>query len=573
MKHKIEDSQCPNLAILNENIAVIELIIEQNKSKTQTFFSERKKQLDQKKENDLQQNKAKYDDAIEAAKNLFANTPKLTWSAHQAAETMQKDTCTTALKEYDKKEQTIQTSYAGNVLLLESDTIEYQREISEIDKRYAIQLAMLNDASLEALDHLREPTTDYYRRLDEALKTYERTIAKAQQFKSQKCLEAFNLYDKAYKTANGEHDKLFFNAQMESLGLIAQAVGLDGVSSDVNSFVISSDNPFDVIQPLLTYTDLRHALMMAAKPHADTRIIEIFYDTFGEKTLEDTVRSFDLAGNLQSYVHVCSFTSPVPPLNPKTLYVEFSSDEVICTVLCPYGSIITKSFDANSTFHLASIEKSKQLDWMKSCLEKNVSRFVLPLYYGNKASQYDAFSHELVSVPGLKEHMLHTIYTYNKEMIKAQGWGSAKLTKKHLYYSGRDNYSVVDKTPIELIREIRDIAFAEAQRCYEISKKQFEEDYQVVATEALRVKNETCAVAAIAYEEKCSYIDKGVYDLLYCLGTLPTLSSSDMPISLYNENHSMFFSGQKPTDIDEDDLKLDEEIAGITKGIEYSNFF
>ena len=532
MKHKIEDYQCPNLAILNENIAVIELIIEQNKSKAQTFFSERKELLDQKKTKDLQKNKARYDDAMEAAQAIDAD----------------------------------------NARLLENDTIECQRRISEIDKHYSTQLARLNAGNKRALENLHKVKTNYHGSLDEVNKDYHIAVAKAQRLNDLKCQEAFALYDKAYKTANEKYHESFFNAQMESFALIAQAVGLDGVSLDVNSYVIRSDNPFDVIQPLLNYTDLRHALMMATKPHADTRIIEIFYDTFGEKTLYDTVRSFDLTCNLQSYAHVCSFTSPVPPLSPNTVYVEFFTKEVVCTVLCPDDSIITKTFDSNSTFHLALIEKSKQLDWMKSCLEKNVSSFVRHVYYGNKASQYDAFSDALVSVPGLKEHMLHTIYTYNKEMIKAQGWGFAKLTNKHLYYSGRDNYSVVEAMPIELIRDIRDIAFAWAQRCYEHLTKQDEEDYQVAATEALRVKNETCAIAAIDYEEKCSCIDREVYDLLYCSETLPNLSFFDKPVSVYNGNHSMFSSREKPTDIDKDELELDEEIAALTKNIEYSSF-
>ena len=168
--------------------------------------------------------------------------------------------------------------------------------------------------------------------------------------------------------------------------------------------------------------------------------------------------------------------------------------------------------------------------------------------------------------------MLRTIYTYNKEMIKAQGWGSAKLTKKHLYYSGRDNCPVVEAMPIDLICEIRDIAFAGAKRCYELSIKQAEEDYQAAVIEALYVKNEACVIADKSYEEQCLSIDTDVCAILsYPIMLLDTLSL-DKPFPVYNRDHLMFFSEPRPAIIDKDDLALDAEIAALTQNIEYSSF-
>ena len=165
------------------------------------------------------------------------------------------------------------------------------------------------------------------------------------------------------------------------------------------------------------------------------------------------------------------------------MYVELSNDAVTCTVLCPYGNVITTSYDALSTVCLKPLKDHIQSGQILSYIQDNVSDFITDIYYRNRVRAFDPFSDALASVEGLKEYMIKTIYTYNKEMTRAQGLEFVKLTKTHLCRSAGYDYCEFETTPLYLLNKAATTIQEAARKDYEASNLAEQEVYKEAARE------------------------------------------------------------------------------------------
>lgn len=95
-----------------------------------------------------------------------------------------------------------------------------------------------------------------------------------------------------YQLIQSEAEKITPEAWRESFQIIAEATGLNGISSDIHTY-LATDTIHAEIQPLLTFDDLFNELHKEAKYSNSSILIDIFYDVPPEnQELKKIVLSF-----------------------------------------------------------------------------------------------------------------------------------------------------------------------------------------------------------------------------------------------------------------------------------------
>ncbi|MDF1758337.1 MAG: hypothetical protein P1U74_08585 [Legionellaceae bacterium] len=286
-----------------------------------------------------------------------------------------------------------------------------------------------------------------------------------------------------------EREALIKDARKESFRVLAYTVGLHGVSTDICGFVSNSNDEYRVIQPILTHTDLRHALQRDLSLSSGVKIRNLFLsvddnDRFDSFALSSELRKLDFASFSQQYTYQCKFVRYIPEqVLTGFLYAQYSKKdkELTCSIKSPSGEIIAKKYSRTSVVAGISLEYYLVTqDTITSFVVDNTLIFTLDMFYGSKSSVIDAFTEVRNSHDGFDEHVLSVIKKWNKSQLVCNFLRTADLTKNHLSSSfGNGNYVGFEYTPLcELSKFIMPLNYV-ALRIFVESVKSASEKYLI----------------------------------------------------------------------------------------------
>lgn len=280
-------------------LAYIEFTTTAAKQKRHDIFLEQTSQFERSKDVDIQKNKAERDEAIKKINQRLKSLSPKTWSDYKAAESKKMT-----------EEQTIEARYAQEVRRIheeynqkkEDNTHDYQKEIAHLEHRGHAQLSAVSRAYAPVYKRQKH-------QYDKAMMSYLEACEIASSLYQSSASEASHLFQKKSEQAHAEAIKArHVEAERLQVGspellkisyeIAAGRLGFDGIMPDVLRYV-SKDSPYDSIQPLLGYIDLKSALDDATKQPEKSDIIRHFYDVTGDDPninaalLKDAVQFLD----------------------------------------------------------------------------------------------------------------------------------------------------------------------------------------------------------------------------------------------------------------------------------------
>lgn len=488
-----------------EAIAFLEYDVSRKKQKLYDDFLATASQLEQDKKVSTQENQARRDHAIHQIKQSLVSSSTKTWSDYQAVEAATK-----------VKEKAAELLYAQTFFTIHHD---YTQKKKENDVTYENEIAKLEHLFHDGLKQVSYRYASVYRirnaRIQEVRKPYHHALNRAADLRNSSERYAQDLtkkisdqvYAEAFKERNAAGEKHQIGAKellRTSYEMVAKRIGLDGVTPDITSNVGSSiPYPYDTIQPIVGYMDLKWALCEAAKNPEESELIRRFYDVSSDDPdvdvvcLKEAVQSLDLRALSLVFKHQCLFMAP--PLLPeeRTLYVDFcGEDKVNLTVISPYGDILNGSYPITT-------EKSV----LKDEIVANTTEFVQKLYYRNRAGSFDAFSALMASTDGFKAHVIKTIAATNRALKLPEGVSDMKLTKRHISCSSDATPCAFDETPSHDARKAYHTLTHTIDARYYARVESLKKSCVEAIHEAELLERDMCRRAKDIYDSECNDID------------------------------------------------------------------
>lgn len=410
-------------------------------------LNKKKSQLEQNQQGVLTQEKDRFLLVKKKIDQDFKEA-QTTWSAYQQAKTKHTADTESELNLHTKKIADIELYYRLN---LEQLILDYQNKTLQIEQLFKQKLAEKKKSEIQILS-----------------RKYDAMIAEAREVYQKEEKEIFSHYQAISRLEDQKLHAVLANARLESYRMLASAIGFDDIVLDSKTNKLGYDERYEAIQPLLSYTDLRQALQRDIKTKPLTDLISIFvYGLPDNPVLQKIVQSLDFSFNSQFFRHQCLDMTPPNILERNTLYIEKGDNTFTCTLLCPYGTVLQKKYNAASKIGNKSLSIYFESDSILNYIKENSSHFVADIYYRNKAIGFDAFKHLIDTVDGFKSHVTHSILTYNKHLVASSGLLNANLTQLHLFRAGSDDYVAQETTPLHLLQTQHKKVLAAARIKYE----------------------------------------------------------------------------------------------------------
>ena len=478
--------------------------------KQQAFFNFQKEELEINRERGerVQENTARYDADSDRLGEAFRNAPQASWSQYQALDAGHKKDQRAALLRYSNTGLVITAEHKQQI---ERNTAHYNNQMLEIERRFkANRLAVV-----QKYQRIRE------RREEEAAKMlYERVVRQAwdtcdesiRQAKNHLAVHSKAAHVAAVQETNAEVEK-FHQARLavreESYLMLAEAVGLDGITDDIWSYV-SKHHKYASVQPLLGYTDLRLALAEAVKSGKNSSLIDNFYSVTSDdenidvSELEAKIQSLDLAATSQLFKHECVFMAAPAVLEKNKLYIDLKKNSVSCTLLSPYGDVMSKLYTKDSMVAGESLKAAFQRGNMREYIQKESLYFVMDINYGTPAGTFDAFTSLIDTQKGFKAHVMNTIVSYNRELARFHCFDSLKLCKKHLSCSSDRGHLILEETPLYQLREPHNKMTSDIGKRYRAECEVLEKACEQAILEAEALRDDAGREAAIDTSDRVS---------------------------------------------------------------------
>mgnify|MGYP003630111006 CR=1 FL=1 len=501
-----------------EAIAFLESDMMIKKQKLHDAYVTQASQIERDKEVSTQENQARRDHAIQKIQQSLSSSSTKTWSDYQAAE---------ATSTVDEK--AAELLYAQTFFSIHHDYSQKKNENDAMYKNESTKLERLFDDRLRQVSHRYAPV---YRlrnaKINEVREPYQHAVNKASTFLYRSKRETHDLTKKisdqvhaeAFKERNAAGERHQIGAEellKTSYEMVAKRLGLDGVTPDITGNVgANTPYPYDSIQPIVGYMDLKWALYEATKNSDESELIRRFYDVSSDDPAVDVarlnkaVKSLDLGALSLVFKHRCLFMAP--PLIPdeRTLYVDFcgeDEDKVNLTVISPYGDILRRSYHITTELseQIPDLDTSKRV--LTDEIVANTTEFVQKLYYRDKAGSFDAFSALMASTPGFKAHVIKTIAASNRALKRPEGVDDIKLTKRHISSSKDGTICTFDETPSHDAREVYHALTHSIDARYYARCKVLEETCAEAIHEAELLKQDMCRRAQAVYDSSCDEIE------------------------------------------------------------------
>ena len=269
--------------------------------------------------------------------------------------------------------------------------------------------------------------------------------------------EQIKTHSEAYSLATESADESLTSAQLDELKrlryqVLAMLAGLSGVSIRFPCYVPPDNEPFTEIRPILTYTDLRHALQN--NMYIDGLSIRELFTKSRHSSITANTQVLEFAESLnfewflQRYNYQVEFVNTIPDeLTARKLYVITKKDAIECAALTSALERIEKSFTTDNTFNGQPLPSCTNKFAMRDFVVENFMSIIAMLFYGNrKEGAFDAFKQGF-SIPGFNEHLINIARIWNKALITKAGLDDVKLTFTHLTSSLAPNYFGFDIMP------------------------------------------------------------------------------------------------------------------------------
>ena len=454
-------------------------------------------------------------------------------------------------------------TYSKQMVDLNQDTIS---KISKIEARYQEQAKIISNVCQNLKQALLTQASNFPK-IYEAQIIYRQTIFRieiayntlsnklAQDNKQQEAIDFKEYHDRYHRAVQKELHG-YLASSIESFNIVANTVGLESVSADFQW--PGSSRPIKQptgIHPLLTYTDFKRELVRAFKvnQHQSAELIRIFHTDIPQDCgiqLSETIHALDLDNDLSIFKHQCFFkTSPSLP-DSNQLYVELFTDRALLTLSSPYGSVIKKWYEPTTRVSYTSFKELMQDSNMMQTIQANTALFILDIYENTGTLwRFNAFDYAMENVYGFKEHVIKTIFTYNKLLARNHGLESLILNNEHLRLSAGRDYCSFDKTPLYLLEKERLAEQDIAKKAYESKRKLPQEEYEAELEKLMYWKTDICEQAKNKYASILRNIGQEIivnelqqHELL-CNTVDNDLKSTDKPLQQHTRP---FFSPQKP---------------------------
>lgn len=276
-------------------------------------------------------------------------------------------------------------------------------------------------------------------------------------------LTAYNRLKSAYKThcqASEESKESssslnsydFAQLKMLQYNILSLLSGLSGVSVPIPCYVSPDDERFTEINPILTYTHLRHALQQ------NHNIGGLFIRDLFTKSKHCSItangeviafaKSLNYEWFLQRYTYNVEFVNTIPDvLSSKTLYVITQNKMIVCAALTAANEKVEEIFKTDNTFNGKRLPSCRNKFEMRDFVNSNAMYILAMLFYGNRSEGcFDAFK-EGFSIPGFNEHLINIARLWNKGLIANANLADVKLTYTHLCSSVGSSYFGADFIP------------------------------------------------------------------------------------------------------------------------------
>ena len=468
-------------------------------------------EIERIKDVSLQENQLRRRDSIAKINHTFKSILRQTWVDYRAAELKNTVDKNAAVLLYEQTAQTIDDKHTQKT---RENEHAYEKEIAKVERRFHDELREVTHTYASVYQirshKTNEARTLYEEACNNAWRIYDNSVRQARFLTKEASHKA---HAEAIKERDTERERLQVGSRellKTSYEMVAERIGLDGVTPDIATYV-SRDTPYDSIQPLIGYMDLKQALYEGTKNPEGSDLIRHFYDvtsddpTIDVAILKEAVQSLDLGASSQIFKHRCVFMAP--PLSPeeRTLYIDFSGETLVTfTVVSPYGEILSKPYHVKTETVGQTPESYTQEDSRRDYIVEHTADFVRKLYYCNKATAFDAFSYLMASTNGFKAHVIKTIAASNRSLKRPEGIGDIKLTKQHLGRSRDATACTFDETPFHHANEAyHTLASAIDARYYAKCKA-----LDKTSAEAILLEQDMCRKAEAIYHLACEEIER-----------------------------------------------------------------
>jgi|GEM_PF-2299607 len=499
-----------------EAIAFIESDLATQKQKLHDIFVTQASQIERDKAVSAQENQARRDHTIQKIQHALSSLSTKTWSDYQAAEA-------TSMPD----EKAAELLYAQTFFSIRHDYSQKKKENDTMYKNESTKLERLFDDRLRQVSHRYAPVYHFRNaKLNEVREPYHHAVNKASALLYRSKRETQDLtkrisdqvHAEAFKERNAAGERHQIGAEellKTSYEMVAKRLGLDGVTPDITGNVgANTPYPYDSIQPIVGYMDLKWALYEATKNSDESELIRRFYDVSSDDPAVDVARlnkavqSLDLGALSLVFKHRCLFMAP--PLIPdeRTLYVDFcGEDKVNLTVISPYGDILRRYYHITTELseQIPDLDTSKRV--LKDEIVANTTEFVQKLYYRDKAGSFDAFSALMASTPGFKAHVIKTIAASNRALKRPEGVDDIKLTKRHISSSKDGTICTFDETPSHDAREVYHALTYSIDARYYARDKSLKKNCLEAIHEAELLKQDMCRRAKAVYDSTSDEIE------------------------------------------------------------------
>ncbi|MDF1684203.1 MAG: hypothetical protein P1U36_06055 [Legionellaceae bacterium] len=495
-----------------EAIAFLESDITSKQQKLHDDFWATASQIERNRDVSMQENQTRRDTSLAKIKqNLSASSSK-TWAEYQAAEAK----CTV-------DEKAAELLYAQTFFAIHNEHTQkkkeneqtYEKSMAKMERRFH---AKLRDVSHQyapvyqlrnaQMNNARKPYSDA---LNTAWRIFDSSERQARALTIQASQQA---HAEAVKERDATRERLQVGSRellKTSYEMVAARIGLDGITPNITTYM-STKTPYDSIQPLVGYMDLRFALYEATKNPDESELKREFYDISGYApdvdvaSLKEAVHSLDLAALSQIFKHRCLFMRPPSSPEERTLYVDVLGEfEATFTVVSPYGEVLTKSY------HIELKQEAEPLytqeKTMRDYIVENAADFVRKLYSRSQAGSFDAFSELMESHHGFKAHVLKTIAASNRALKRPEGLNDIKLTKRHISASRDGAVCTFDETPFYHATEAFHAQTLAIDARYYARCKALEETCAEGIHEADLLKKDMYHRADVAYDLACNAVE------------------------------------------------------------------
>lgn len=285
-----------------EAMALLEADFSTQQKELYAIFTTHADQIEQDQRERMRENQTCHDHAIKIIQQSLTPSTAKTWSEYQAAEAKNKAKKEVVELQNSQRISSIQARY----LCEKKDNEQrYNHQVEKLqqqfdERRRDISYQHTPDFSMHG-EQLKAAKKAYDEALVRARETYNRSEQDARLLLKDKLKKAHVEAVQARHVSEIKFQRDSDELRKKSYEIVAQRLGLDGVTPDITSYVgAKTPYQYDSVQPLLGDTDLKFALREAINNPEKSDLIKLFHDVCSDDpevdvVLRKAVRSLDLA--------------------------------------------------------------------------------------------------------------------------------------------------------------------------------------------------------------------------------------------------------------------------------------